>query len=107
MYFISFADAVDAVDRSIVRCSGTQQILAIFRQPWFLFTVIFVFFIDVHEFAMAHFFGHFDDRENYAFYLSFRQVFIVSSLVASRMFDIVGLWWVINISKIINHEFFL
>jgi len=33
MYFISFADPGDEADRSIVRCSGTKQILAIFRQP--------------------------------------------------------------------------
>src|SRR4051812_22821594 len=33
MCFISIADLINTVDRSIVRCSGTQQILAIFLQP--------------------------------------------------------------------------
>src|SRR3954464_14072842 len=33
MHFISIADLINTVDRSIVRCSGTQQILANFLQP--------------------------------------------------------------------------
>src|SRR4051812_38482496 len=33
MCFISIADLINTVDRSIVRCSGTEQILVIFLQP--------------------------------------------------------------------------
>lgn len=33
----AIAEIQTTTDRSIVRCSGTKQILAIVRQPWFFF----------------------------------------------------------------------
>src|SRR4051812_7332380 len=53
MHFISIADLIDTVDRSIVRCSGTEQILAIFLQPrpndFSRARLIFLWLLSLHQ----------------------------------------------------------